>query len=140
MSLSDLPTLNGRGQRPNQKPAPRCAKATRVEARIKRAVRAQCVLRDGFCRVASASYYHPAFRLFGRCDGVSEWAHLEGARRFKTRKRAPELRHTTAGTCMLCTRHHRAYDARQIAVEVLTAAGADGPLVWHTRAGKWQDR
>jgi hypothetical protein len=51
------------------------AKAGRAEAAVKRRVRAQCVERDGFCRLMGC----------GPCHGVSEWAHLHRKRRSQTR-------------------------------------------------------
>jgi hypothetical protein len=55
--------------------------------------------------------------LVGLCDGVSEWAHLGDKKRFKTRGQAPEVRHTTAGSLMLCTKHHQDYDAGRMVIE-----------------------
>lgn len=94
----------------------------RRAARVVKSVRAQCVERDGYCRVAAQF-------MDAKCEGVSEWAHLGDKRRFKTRGRAPESRHTTAGSLMLCTAHHRAYDQRRLAI---VGEDADQPLsfVW----------
>lgn len=94
----------------------------RMATAVIRSVRAQCVDRDGDCRLSGAS------ALVGPCEGVSEWAHLEQHRRFNTRGQAPERRHTTAGTAMLCTRHHRDYDAHSIGLHQTTSKGADGLL------------
>jgi hypothetical protein len=43
---------------------------------------------------------------------------------------APEARHTTRDSVMLCQRHHDEYDDRKLTVEFLTERGADGPLAW----------
>jgi hypothetical protein len=51
------------------------------------------------------------------CHGVSEWAHLGDKKRFKTRGQAPEIRHTTAGSLMLCQKHHADYDAGRMAID-----------------------
>jgi len=102
-------------------------RAKRAEQKVEQFVRAQCVLRDGDCRVGSI--LNRLFVLtFCRCGGESEWAHLEDKRRFKTRGQDPEVRHTTAGSLMLCTEHHQDYDQHRLEIEPLTEAGADGRL------------
>lgn len=79
-------------------------------------------LRDGRCRLAGA-------RGFPACGGPSEWAHLRPHARFQTRGEAPERRHTTAGSLMLCRLMHHLYDAHRMAIEAEDAdRGADGPL------------
>jgi len=90
----------------------------RAEDKQKRIVRAQCVKRDGFCRLTGC----------GPCSGVSEWCHMGDKKRARTRGMAPEERHTTAGSFMGCTGHHRAYDAGEIDMDPITTDGADGPL------------
>jgi hypothetical protein len=50
------------------------------------------------------------------CEGRSEWAHLGDQKRFKTRGKPPEERHTTAGSLMLCRFHHRAYDTGRLRI------------------------
>lgn len=102
---------------------------TRAEAKVKSAVRAQCYERDGYCRL------FPLTRMVA-CKGGWQWAHLGEKKRFKTRKMAPEVRHTTAGSLILCERHHTMYDGRfvggsrppRLLIEALTERGADGPL------------
>lgn len=77
------------------------AKRGRAEARIVKSVRAQCVERDGYCRLSGV----------GDCFGRSEWAHLGNQRRARTRGMAPESRHSTSWSLMLCASHHDDYDA-----------------------------
>lgn len=104
----------------------------RQEARVKREVRAACVERDGVCRFGKDWPGIIAPERFA-CWGISEWAHLEDHRRFKTRGRAATLRHTTLGSCILCQKHHAQLDGRsmpRLRVRMLTARGADGPLEW----------
>lgn len=114
---------------PFGKPTPRRlekAREDRHEARVVKRVRARCVERDGSCRL-SILRQTPTCQL-DECDGPSEWAHLEGHRRFETRGKPPEERHTTAGTAMLCQWHHDAYDAHEFDIVPTTDRGADGPL------------
>jgi hypothetical protein len=102
-------------------------RAKRQEKKVVDRVRAQCVARDGDCRIGHAT------SLFGACSGESEWAHLEGSRRFETRGQDPEDRHTTAGSLMACTAHHQMYDRHELAIEPLMPEGADSTLrfVWN---------
>ncbi len=89
------------------KPEPRKrmkARAKRTEAAIIRAVRAACVARDGYCRASD----------LGGCYGPSEWAHAPWWTRAKTRGMKPELRHTTAGSMMLCQKHHADVDGHRL--------------------------
>ena len=90
--------------------------------------RARTVARDGHCRLADT----PGF---GPCHIASEWAHLEGKRRYKTRGLPPEQRHSTAWSAMLCKWHHDAYDAHDIECEAVTSRGANGPLRWSRETG-----
>lgn len=101
------------------------AKARRAKTgkdmRMARKVRALVADRDGHCRIGdwelnpgdthddAMSAEGPDGHL-GVCDGKSEWAHLGDKKRFKTRGLPPEERHTTAGSLMLCAKHHRMYD------------------------------
>lgn len=87
------------------------AAAARQEAKQAKAVRAACVTRDGYCVLEAREFG------FRQCAGPSEWAHLGEHRRSKTRGQAPERRHTTAGSAMLCRGHHTAYDAHKIDLE-----------------------
>lgn len=111
---------------------------TRAEAKVKKAVRAACVLRDGYCRF---NFFSPlSWAVTGQCDvtdrkpyphrcvGPSEWAHLGAKKRARTRGMAPEVRHTTAHSAMLCRQAHRDYDAGRLRITALTRRGADGPL------------
>lgn len=117
------------------------AKAERVEKKVKTDVRSKCVARDGDCRIGNGAVgiVDQIVGEIGECDGPSEWAHLEEKKRSKTRGQEPEVRHTTAGSCILCRRHHNRYDGRErpaIAVAKLTKRGADGPLRWTKRTPK----
>jgi len=76
-----------------------------AERAQKARIRARCVVRDGYCRYAR-DVAGPATP----CVGPSEWAHFDAHRRARTRGQVPEVRHTTAGSLMLCRGHHRAYD------------------------------
>lgn len=140
---SDTPNLDGlltmaeaaalRSRKPIAKPEPRTrvkGRKDRAETKVKQSVRAKCVERDGDCRFhqRSAELTH----LVGECQGESEWAHLGEKRRAKTRGMAPEARHTTAGSLMLCTAHHTAYDAHVFDI-VASAKGANAALLIHTK-------
>ena len=91
------------------------AKRDRHEAAIKKLVRAVCVERDGHCRLMGTTL----------CSGPSEWAHLEEWKRARTRSMKAEARHCTAGSAMLCQKHHRLEEAGLIAI-ALGPDGADG--------------
>lgn len=88
------------------------------DARYATGVRADVARRDGVCRIATWDD-HPGDDhddALEACEGRSEWAHLGDKKRFKTRGLPPAERHTTAGSLMLCTRHHRAYDAGRLRI------------------------
>lgn len=125
--------MPGLGSSPQPKPEPRArvkGRAQRQARTVVNSVRSQCVARDGSCRIGQATQ---RFQQFGACDGASQWAHLGDSKRFKTRGQAPEIRHTTAGSLMLCARHHDGYDGRQpqrITIVAQTDRGADGPLTY----------
>lgn len=103
----------------------------RLEAKVKKEVRAACVERDGHCRLASGFTMGDTFtHVVGQCDGPSEWAHLENKRRARTMRMRPEFRHTTAGTAMMCRAAHQRYDSGRLRLTFLTARGADGPIRW----------
>jgi hypothetical protein len=87
-------------------------------------VRNACVLRDGHCRMGRDVPFHV-------CIGPSEWAHIGEYKRFKTRGQAPERRHTTAGSMMLCRAAHREYDAGRLAIEC--PCGCDGQVTFWTK-------
>ena len=90
----------------------------RAAGRVVQSVRQQCVERDGHCRLSRWPSNDRLFNnLTNTCVGRSEWAHLGEKRRFKTRGQAPEVRHSTAGSLMLCTKHHQDYDQGRLAIE-----------------------
>jgi len=108
------------------------ARTKRQEAKVAKSVRAACVERDGYCLIQSR--VPAAVRvLLGACEGLSEWAHVEEHRRFNTRGQAPEVRHTTAGSGMLCHGHHTAYDAHEFDF-LVGADGMDGAVAVIRRA------
>jgi hypothetical protein len=72
-------------------------------------------------------------RLAGRlppCSGALAWCHMEGHRRSQTRRMAPQDRHSTAWTVMLCARHAEMEERHQVTSEYLTENGADGMMAW----------
>jgi len=109
------------------------ARTKRQEAKVVKSVRQQCVERDGYCLIASRVPASVAV-LLGPCEGPSEWAHVEEHRRFNTRGQAPEDRHTTNGSAMLCRAHHVAYDSHEFDFEAFSAAGMDGAFAVIRRA------
>jgi hypothetical protein len=123
------PQKPAKGTRKRQK-----ALGKRQEAKVVKSVRAACVERDGYCLIASRVPF--AVRvLLGACEGPSEWAHAEDKRRCFTRGQAPEVRHTSAGSCMLCHGHHVAYDAHEYDLDTLDAIrGLDGAFAVVRRA------
>lgn len=90
----------------------------RRESTVAEAVRAECVERDGYCRYGDRT----------DCDGPSEWAHLEDKKRARTRGQAPEVRHTTEKSMMLCHRHHALYDAGTLHIRLYSDKGANGAV------------
>jgi hypothetical protein len=104
----------------------------RQEVAVKRSVRAACVERDGFCRLGdweqNPDDWHSDALEGNGCDGRSEWAHLAGHRRSQTRGQAPERRHTTARSLMLCRRHHTQEERGELKITYQTERGCDGPL------------
>lgn len=113
------------------------ARRDRRERKVIKAVRPQVERRDGRCRLATSG--HDMLLVVGPCRGESEWAHLPSHRRSKTRGQAPEERHTTAGSLMLCDGHHDALDEHRLEVEAMTDRGADGPLLWTADAGRYEE-
>ena len=99
------------------------ARKRREEAALIRVVRDFVAERDGYCRLQGHG--------LGACQGPSEWAHLEDLRRARTRSQAPERRHTTTHSLMLCAMHHKRYDAHTLGLAFITDAGADGPIQWY---------
>lgn len=111
------------------KPTPRKAEKAREdreETKVIKRVRKEVEARDGYCRLSWAKDV-PTCPL-DECGGPSEWAHLEGHRRFETMGKPPEERHATTWTAMLCNNHHDQYDAHEFDIEQVTQRGADGPL------------
>ena len=102
------------------------ARGKRQEAKVAKSVREQCVKRDRYCALLYRSEWRDWLDLKMACSGPSEWAHIGKHRRCHTRGQAPEARHTTKGSGMLCKRHHDAYDAHEFDIEPQTAAGMDG--------------
>lgn len=105
----------------------------RAEAKVKRAVRAACVRRDFDCRICDWDQNPDDLHsddldteTFSR--DISEWAHMHVRRRSQTRGEAPEKRHTTAGSLMLCRFHHQEYDAHRLRITALSRKGCNGPL------------
>lgn len=97
------------------KPEPRKrtkARRDRQESKVKKTVREHTVARDGHCVIATR-WPHAHGPLLGACEGPSQWAHVGRQRRSLTRGLPPEVRHTTAGSCQMCEKHHRAYDAHE---------------------------
>lgn len=136
--LRRLPSLDAasRTVRPNAKPEPRKrtkGRKDRAETKQKHMVRMLCVARDGGCRICSPNQFTFIDRgvdpLVGDLDLFhSEWAHMHARRRSQTRNMAPEIRHDSAHSLMLCTKHHADYDAHRLRITALTRKGADGPL------------
>lgn len=115
------------------------ARKDRVAAKVVKSVRAQCVDRDGRCRLLqilkaglSGDTWAPS-TLDDPCNGPSELAHMHVTRRSQTRNQAPEIRHTTKDSLMACRFHHQQYDAHRLRITALSRKGADGPLKF-TRA------
>lgn len=112
------------------KPEPRKrtkGRADRAESKVAQQVRAECVARDGDCRLNDRCLV----ALFGACSGDSEWAHMHDKRRSKTRGMAPKERHASESSLMLCSRHHARYDGREcprIDIQPASSAGAAGRL------------
>lgn len=109
------------------------AKAKRQEAAHAKRVRAACVARDGYCLIASR-LPSSVSALLGACEGPSEWAHVGDKRRCHTRGMEPQERHTTAGSGMLCERHHQRMYDKHLFDFLLGAEGMDGPVAVIRRA------
>lgn len=101
----------------------------RAEARIKRAVRKECEARDGYCLVLTR------VGLPG-CKGRSTWAHFAGHRRSQTRGMAPERRHDTRFSGMLCRKHHAQEESGKYQVVYKSIEYANGPIAWEPRQQK----
>lgn len=128
----NLPSLDAaqHGLRPNAKPPKRKTlkgRKDRAEAKVEKAVRAQCVDRDGYCRIQKDVAW-PVDGQRYTCDGESQWAHMHARRRSQTRGRDPEVRHSSRYSFMACAFHHSEYDAHRLIITARTRKGADGPL------------
>ena len=126
----------------------------RQEAAVIRDVRRRCVERDGYCRLLTdyvrelgliTGPQQLARGFGGACHGESQWCHFGDLKRAKTRKQAPERRHTTRGSLMLCAAHHQdgplAYDRGTLRIEALSKElGCDGPLVFSAASENGEER
>lgn len=101
-----------------------------------KSVREQCVDRDGYCRLALST--GSALSNL-KCYGLSEWAHFDDKKRFKTRGMAPEIRHASSGSLMLCTTMHKLYDLGELWIKALTDQGADGPMAFKYGDCEWRE-
>jgi hypothetical protein len=110
------------------------ARLDRAEAKVAAWCRAQCVARDGVCRVRRAAFVesYEAWISCG-CDGPSEWAHMHVRRRSKTRGLDPTERHDPKYTLMLCRFHHQQYDAKRLVITAQTRKGANGGLTFRVK-------
>lgn len=123
------------------------ARQARQETQIKKLTRAACVVRDGDCRLLQAEFllyecsmgrvdYLASPWHAHNCDAPYEWAHFGDKRRSRTRGQAAEIRHTTAGSLMLCKSAHEAYDAGRLKITALTRHGCDGRLKFALAKGE----
>lgn len=140
MDTSQLPLSKGRTRKSLK------AKKDRAEATMKTSVRAQVFQRDQGCRLLAGFEWYsqpynggPFVTTFTgpfqvhECVGDPEWAHMHVKRRSQTRGQAPEIRHTTKDSLMLCRFHHQEYDAHRLKITALSRRGADGPLKFSRR-------
>lgn len=152
MGLTDLPAADPRPLQQKHEIRPRKLEKARTKRQAQKVVtrvRAACVERDGHCRIGEwennpCDLHDGALTGDGQpvigCEGRSEWAHLGAQKRFKTRGQPATTRHTTAGSLMLCQRHHRDYDAGRMEI---VGDNADGVLdfsyrqQWVRRMGDW---
>jgi hypothetical protein len=141
MSVNDLFARTGPIPKPEKKPrTARQRKRNRIKVRNRRRklaeapviaqVRAECVERDGDCLVLTR------IGIVGECQGESEWAHFAGHRRSQTRGLAPEKRHDSRWSGMLCTFHHQLEESGKWEVVYKTSSYADGPIDWKPRQQK----
>lgn len=118
----------------------------RTARRVVVTVRAVVADRDFYCRLycLDAMTQERIAAIFGACAGRGEWAHRREASRAKTRGQAPERRHTTTASLMLCHFHHQddrcGYDRSAFRIEDLTDCGCDGRLRFVARGGQvWEE-
>lgn len=102
----------------------------RAEKPVVQRVRAECVERDGDCLVLTR------IGIVDECEGESQWAHFSGHRRSQTRKMAPEKRHDSRWTGMLCTFHHGQEESGEMEIVYRTSEYANGPIGWAPRQQK----
>ncbi len=119
---------------PQPKPEKRVTtkrRESRVATLVVQQVRAKCVERDGDCR------YAKDFGFTTMCRGQSEWCHFGKYRRARTRGMSPAERHNSAGSLILCSRHHTLYDAGRLLIHAETGAGCNGPLSFSQKDDQW---
>lgn len=96
------------------------------EVSVIQAVRAEVAYRDGRCRLRGVDV--GGRRIFGSCEGPSEWAHWP-RKRSQTRNESPSQRHTSVGSLMLCRFHHQRQERGEIQIAAEhVARGCNGPL------------
>ncbi len=110
----------------NGKPAGPTARARRArrakDDRYATLIRKLVADRDGYCRIGEWENHPDDWHAddvehdYG-CEGKSEWAHLGDKKRGRTRGMPPDQRHTTAGSLMLCAKHHHAYDGGTLLID-----------------------
>jgi hypothetical protein len=100
----------------------------RAEIAVIKRVRAEVRARDGHCLVATR------IGIVGECEGWSTWAHFAGHRRSQTRGMAPEKRHDSRFSGMLCVKHHGQEEAGTYQVVYTSTDYANGPIRWEKRA------
>jgi hypothetical protein len=108
------------------RPKPMSA-AKRKENRLVRQVFAEIEPRDGRCVIQRLDYESQL--LAGPCSGPSDPMHLGEWRRAKTRRMAPEVRHTRQTILRGCRGHHRAYDGHDFDLAYERDKGAEGVLL-----------
>lgn len=122
--------------RRKQKPVKRLRAKTRIrpmsakrraEQRIVAQVFKDIEPRDGDCRIRLLDY--ESQQLAGPCSGPTDPMHLGEWRRAKTRRMAPEVRHTRKTILRGCRGHHRAYDGHRFDLAYTPASGAEGVLL-----------
>jgi len=112
----------------------------RVSGKVVATARAECVTRDGRCRLVRDFDVRDAARaLFGECRGHGQWAHFGERKRFKTRGMPPEHRHNREWSLMLCYKHHNDYDHGRLEIEALTTHVCDGRLRFSSDAGSVEE-
>ena len=120
---------------PKPEPKKKGAKA-RADKKVADRVRLEVFDRDGGCRFPHGL---PSTALqvsqLAVCEGPLEWAHLPDWRRSRTVNQDPEDRHTTAGSMVLCRRHHEMLDQGQLDIRPTATFGADSVIEWYLVLG-----